>query len=266
MLAVDENEFAPNPVQDFKFHAIATAFPLIEGEAFGQLCRSVAENGLIHPITVWQGKIIDGRNRYRACKAVGRPLLRREIVTFSGSESEAKRLAKCENLDRRHLSAGQRAMSAEALADARSSFDRTGMTSLPDAAKMMGVGELSVKQARRIRKKAAPHIPAMVEANQLMLAPALKISELPMDIQNGLRTAKACISYLNSDAAKIADGGTLARRMKDAGKALDKVRDLDVDACIASGLTQAQAQQILAVCDNGLELFGVLASYLRGTQ
>ena len=50
------NAAAPIP-----FHALSNLFPLLEGKA----------NGLVEPIVVFEEKILDGRNRYRACLAAG---------------------------------------------------------------------------------------------------------------------------------------------------------------------------------------------------
>lgn len=53
------------------FHPYADIFPLIEGEAFAELVADVKANDLRERIVVWDGKILDGRNRYRAALAAG---------------------------------------------------------------------------------------------------------------------------------------------------------------------------------------------------
>jgi N6-adenosine-specific RNA methylase IME4 len=54
-----------------RFHPLAGIFPLIEGVAFEELTADIAANGLKDPITLHQGMIVDGRNRYRACLSAG---------------------------------------------------------------------------------------------------------------------------------------------------------------------------------------------------
>jgi ParB-like chromosome segregation protein Spo0J len=44
---------------------------LIEGERFDSLVASIREHGLRRPITMYQSKILDGRQRFRACLAAG---------------------------------------------------------------------------------------------------------------------------------------------------------------------------------------------------
>lgn len=49
-----------------EFHPLANLFPLIEGRDFDELVADVRANGLQQPIVMFEDKILDGRNRYRA--------------------------------------------------------------------------------------------------------------------------------------------------------------------------------------------------------
>jgi hypothetical protein len=55
----------------FEFHPLANVFPLIEGAEFDELVADIKANGLNQCIELYEGKILDGRNRYRACLAAG---------------------------------------------------------------------------------------------------------------------------------------------------------------------------------------------------
>ena len=52
--------------QELGFHEAANEFPLLSGDRFKDLVTSVKQNGIREPITLYDNKILDGRNRYLA--------------------------------------------------------------------------------------------------------------------------------------------------------------------------------------------------------
>lgn len=97
----------------YKVHPLADAFPLIEGEEFDQLVDDVRRNGLGNPIVLSADEttIVDGRNRYRACDAaMVDPVFRPLPASFK--EEQIVDFIVSENVHRRHMSTGQRAMLA----------------------------------------------------------------------------------------------------------------------------------------------------------
>lgn len=88
------------------FHEIADIFPLLEGEKFEGMVQDIRERGLQHAIMLFDGQILDGRNRYRACMAAN---VNPRFETFSGDYHEAFHFVWGENIHRRDLDSGQRA-------------------------------------------------------------------------------------------------------------------------------------------------------------
>src|SRR5262245_55724152 len=95
-----------------QFHPLADIFPLMEGEEFDALVADIKAHGLREPIVTYDGMILDGRNRYRACLAAGK------APRFYGAFwAEGKKLCAVDdpatyvisaNIHRRHLTAEQK--------------------------------------------------------------------------------------------------------------------------------------------------------------
>ena len=49
-------------------HDLADTMPMIEDKAFGELKADLSKNGLRVKIALFQGRILDGRNRYKALR------------------------------------------------------------------------------------------------------------------------------------------------------------------------------------------------------
>ncbi len=88
-------------------HPAAGIFPLLEGADFDALCADVRENGLLNPIVLFNGDVLDGRNRYRACEAEGV-----EPRYVSPKISNPVAFVWSANVTRRHLTPGQLACAA----------------------------------------------------------------------------------------------------------------------------------------------------------
>ena len=56
---------------ELKNHPAADAFPMMDDGRYGELLADIRENGQREPITLCDGMILDGRNRYRACLEAG---------------------------------------------------------------------------------------------------------------------------------------------------------------------------------------------------
>lgn len=91
-------------MQNIPFHPIADIFPLILGSEFAELKDDIRTNGVREPIWMYEGKILDGRNRFRACQEVGAKPSFKEYL----GDSPASFVISL-NMHRRHLTASQKA-------------------------------------------------------------------------------------------------------------------------------------------------------------
>lgn len=96
-----------------EFHPVTDLFPLLQGSDFADLVANIKAHGLREPILLDRdGRILDGRNRYRAClEARVEP----RFVDWPW-EGPVEELILSLNLHRRHFNESQRAMVAARLA------------------------------------------------------------------------------------------------------------------------------------------------------
>jgi N6-adenosine-specific RNA methylase IME4 len=163
----------------FEFHPLANVFPLIEGAEFDELVADIKANGLNQCIELYEGKILDGRNRYRACLAAGvEPL----AVQYRGDDPVGYVISA--NLRRRHLDESQRAMVAAKLATLKLG-DNQHSEGLPigRGSELLNVGERTVARAREVQEFGAPELVDAVERGAVSVSAAADIATQPIEEQ-----------------------------------------------------------------------------------
>ena len=165
----------------YEFHPLANAFPLIEGDEFAALVEDIIENGLRHRITLYEGKILDGRNRYRASIAAEEDLDERDFIEFDGDFEGARDLVRSLNLHRRHMDASQRAMSAAKLETVPHGGDRKSdqnanlhLETRAEAAAKHKVSVRAIASAAKVLKEGSPELVAAVERGEVKVSAAEK--------------------------------------------------------------------------------------------
>src|SRR5438093_505661 len=83
-------------------HKYAEFFPLMAELELASLAKSINESGLLQPIVLVDGKILDGRNRYKACRMAG---IEPRFQHYSGQD--ALKYVVSINKERRHLTVSQ---------------------------------------------------------------------------------------------------------------------------------------------------------------
>jgi ParB-like nuclease family protein len=177
-------------------HDIAAVFPLLPEEELKELAKNIQEKGLINPILLYENKILDGRNRYRAILTIpsmakdldpeccnGGLLLDWEeggyVTTYTGNDPVGHVISL--NCHRRHLTGAQRAAIAAELANKKLGDNQHGgSANLPTlsvdqakAAKLFNVSERSVRTAKAI-KEADPELHSKVKSGEVSLNAAYK--------------------------------------------------------------------------------------------
>lgn len=136
-----------------KTHPAAELFPVMLGERFDALVTDIRERGLLEPIVLTNGLILDGRNRYLACLEIG---VEPTVEEWNG-EGTPEGYVISKNLQRRHLTESERAMIAAKLAtmkrgDAASQRDEGEISpsSLKEVADMLNINRSTVIYAKKV--------------------------------------------------------------------------------------------------------------------
>jgi len=196
----------------YRYHRLAGLFPLIKGEELKALAADITANGLRVPILLHNGTILDGRNRYRACKLAG---VEPRFEEVRGTDAEALDLVLSLNLIRRHLTIPQRAAIAIKLLPVEKKLARERMLAgravekgSPSAGEAnqvagtrMGISGETVRQAARISKDAPDVLKAMAKGTVRSMPEAIKLAEQPKKMRNTILTLLKKKEHLRVDEA-----------------------------------------------------------------
>lgn len=198
-----------------KVHPAAEVFRLLEGEEMDKLVESVRQHGLLEPC--WldaEGRLLDGRNRLRACADAG---VEPRFRVYEGDDPVGFIVAV--NIDRRHIDVGQRAMLAltllshfEAQAQRGRPKKSVNVANRPHlseqkraplardlAAKAVGTSGRVVARAKRIAEQ-APDIADQVKAGRVALDAAEKQLRRRLAEQQEAEARAITVTMIQADA------------------------------------------------------------------
>ena len=203
-----------------EWHEAANIFPLDE-EHLAELAEDIEREGLLCPIEVFNGKIIDGRRRWLACKKAG---VKPEVVKVSPADPVAYVISL--NLKRRQLTkaqAGACAHRAEKLREryAEEAKERQklsqgrGQKGPPNCADLndkgdardrlaedFGVSHGTVDRAGRAIRDGIPELVEALDSGKITANLAANISAYPKSEQSKLLQEKLKKKQRSSSPAK----------------------------------------------------------------
>lgn len=170
----------------YEIHPAAELFPMMDAKAFEELKADIRENGVKTYITLFDDKIIDGRNRYKACLELG-----------IDPAANVEELEECDdpisfvlslNLHRRHLNETQRATVAAKIAKLKlgdNQHAKEGVAidtpSADKAAQLLNVSRESVQRAKHAIDKGSPEVVAAMERGEIAASAAAKLVDVVKD-------------------------------------------------------------------------------------
>jgi hypothetical protein len=170
----------------YEYHPLSMKLPLMEGDEFEQFKADIKKNGQNEDIVLFEGKILDGRNRYRALMELGRMPF---VKDWDGEGCTPEAFVLSENVFRRHLTTSQRAMFAADLVtetcggDRRSDHSanlRNDPISTDRAAEIVGgTSPRSVTSALKVKNEGAPELADAVRNGDVSVSTAEQIAKQP---------------------------------------------------------------------------------------
>jgi ParB-like chromosome segregation protein Spo0J len=140
-------------IYEYDDHPLAALFPLIDGEEYDALAISIRKLGILNPITLYQGMILDGRNRYRGAKEVEHKFSDRDFVPLP-PDRDPMAFVLASNAHRRQLNTKQKRELIAKLIQSYPALDD------PVIARMVSVDRKTVASVREERKQLVAEIKA----------------------------------------------------------------------------------------------------------
>jgi N6-adenosine-specific RNA methylase IME4 len=209
------------------WHEYANLFPMLSSDTLAMLSADIAEHGIREPVMLYQGKVLDGRNRCLAANDIGIDVPTRDFV---GDDAAALAFVISTNLHRRHLTESQRASIAARLANMRvgkpanpanlplyvSQSVAPPPVSQSEAASLLNVSERSVRTARKVQEHGAPELVAAVDSGMASVSAAAEIAQVPHDQQReivakGEKEILAAAKAIRAEKAVISRGERLQK-------------------------------------------------------
>lgn len=156
-----------------EIHPAANIFPMLDEAAYQALKADIDKHGQREPLVFCNGKLVDGRNRLRACNELG--VAPSECELESDVDPVAYVLSA--NLHRRQLKTSQKAMCAAKLAGLpegrpAKTVSNDTVFSIDAVAALFGVGRASVCRALEVLRKGCDAVVAMCERGELSVSKA----------------------------------------------------------------------------------------------
>ncbi len=186
-------------MSDLEPHELATLFPPIPDDELQALADDIRAHGQREPVLTFEGKILDGWNRVRACRLIGRKPWLMEFDPAS-AKMTPEQLVIAANLRRRHRSVGKLSAIVVELSEhieregrSRTTRDAFGgefaanspgrpKTALTTAAEMIGLDERRGRDARAV-KAASPEVFTRLKRGVITLHEAMEEIRPPAEAE-----------------------------------------------------------------------------------
>jgi hypothetical protein len=193
-----------------EYHEYANIYRMLPEKELQALADDMKAKGQLLHITSYEGKILDGRNRYRACEIAG---IEPRIEPYTGDDPLG--LIASLNDHRRHDTDNERALVGARMANLkRGDMGKGGLDrpmgrpkdqpaiTIERAAELSGSSAKNIQRAKPIVQSGIPELQDMAESGEVSIRAASEVAKLPEEEQ---RKAVAGGVQGVKDAAKKPD-------------------------------------------------------------
>ena len=239
-----------------KQHPLSMVFPSMAEDELDSMAADIKANGQKEAVIVFDGMVLDGWHRYRACEKAG---VKCVTIKHDGSDPVAFVLSR--NLHRRHLTASQRAAAVVAARGWRPHGDQARSIAAMDRttaemAKEAEVGTATIERAKAAQKAG---LGDAVREGKVTAEGAAKVAKLPPKkreqakaaIERGEKLPKAPAKPpVDPRDAEIAELRARLAEAADEVERLSATRAGDVDTEQLIARLQSELRTVKAKRDN----------------
>jgi len=215
-LKAEDEKANPDLGPVYTTHPIARLLPILSGSDLEALVKDIKAHGQREPIRLYEGQILDGRNRYVACKRAG---VKPAYADWRPQDGEsAVDYVLSMNAHRRHLSESQRAMvaartpeyyaleaqkrttappakptrncDAPAPAPSAKTPPQTAKPDIAHAIDLLKVSADSVRRAETVIKRGVPELAKAVDEDRIAVSAAAEVAAMPPSKQKRIMHSK----------------------------------------------------------------------------
>jgi ParB-like chromosome segregation protein Spo0J len=176
-------------------HPICLLIPSADDDELQDLTDDIRAHGLIYPIVLFEGMILDGRNRAAACERAG---VAPRYVQFGGGREDALISVISHNLKRRHLTKQAIADALVAAEDFNLHYTLAGPADAnrPEGESVIKITEPKTASSRKLAQAAGGAV------SHVMITATRKVKEKgEPEFQEAVKRGRIGVQ----DAAKVAD-------------------------------------------------------------
>lgn len=236
---------------EMRWHPAACIFPILPDDELQQLADDIKANGQHEPVVIFDGMVLDGRNRWLACKFAGITPKTRE---FHGSPLDALSYVWSVNVKRRHLSSGQAAIA----------WAKLEQLNADCKAEVEAMRKEAPKGGRPAKETGTIICPSKTSAERKKDSTDHKLAEAAATNRNYITTARKVVDQAPELAAKVERGEMTLPQAATELRREEKRKDLEQKAQVAKQQALRQDEPLWTLIES--DVIAGLESVVMGDQ